>query len=125
MRKIIITILTLLATNSYADWDSWTDTNKAMFVASQLAISADWMTTRYGAVHRNELPSNLYESNRFLGPYPSVARVNLYHVAMLVSNYYIADYLPPDERNIYLFVRTVTHAGAAHHNIQGGWQLRF
>ena len=125
MRKIITIIFAILATQARADWDSWTDTNRRWFVASQLAITADWMTTRYGALHRNELDPGLYESNKFLGPYPSVGRVNAYHIILLTSNYFIADALPPDERNIYLFFRTVTHGSAAHHNVMGGWQLRF
>ena len=125
MRRIITIIFALLTTNCHADMGSWTDTNRQLFVASQLAITADWMTTRYGIIHRNELPSYLRESNKFLGPYPSVARLNLYSVFLLVSNYYITDYLPPDERNVYLFIRTATHGYAVHTNIQAGWQLRF
>jgi hypothetical protein len=125
MRTIIKIIFALLATNVYADWDSWSESDRRWFVASQIAITADWMTTRYGVIHRNELNPHLYESNRILGPYPSVGRVNLYHVIMLVGNYYIADALPNDQRGFYLFVRTATHGWAAQHNIQAGWQLRF
>ena len=125
MRRIITIIFAILTTTARADWDSWSESDRRWFVASQIAIGADWVTTRYGAKHRADLDPHLYETNKFLGPYPSVGRVDLYHVIMLVSNYYIADSLPPEQRGVYLFIRTATHGYAAHHNIHAGWQLRF
>ena len=124
MRTIITIILAVLTTNAKADWDSWSESDRRLFVASQIAITADWVTTRYGAKHRADLDPQLYETNKFLGRYPSVGRVDLYHVVMLVSNYYIADTLPDDRRGFYLFVRTATHGYAAHHNVLAGWQLK-
>jgi hypothetical protein len=124
MRRIIITIFAILTTNCYAGWESWSDTDRKLFVASQIAITADWATTRYGVRNRDNLPG-LRESNIILGPYPSTDRLDLYFVVMLVSNYYIADIVPDDDRKLYLTVRTVSHGLAARHNVQAGWQLRF
>lgn len=125
MRTIIRIIFAVLTTNAQADWDTWSDTDRQLFVASQIAITADWITTRYGVIHRNELSPGLQESNILLGPYPSVGRVNLYFLTMLATNYYIADAVPADGRGLYLFLRTVTHGSASYQNVLVGWQLRF
>jgi len=124
MRSIITIIFAVLTTNCYAGWESWSDSDRTLFVASQIAITADWATTRYGVRNRPSLPG-IRESNIILGPYPSTDRLDLYFVTMLVSNYYIADRLPSDNRGLYLIVRTVSHGLAAQHNVQVGWQMRF
>jgi hypothetical protein len=41
--------------NSNADWDKWSELDRKIYVASQVAIVADWTTTRYGSKYRNEL----------------------------------------------------------------------
>ncbi len=124
MRTIITIIFAVLTTNCYAGWESWSDSDRTLFVASQIAITADWATTRYGVRNRHNLPG-LHETNLILGPYPSTNRLDLYFVIMLASNYYIADTLKSDDRKLYLTIRTVTHGLAARHNVQLGWQMRF
>jgi len=124
MKKIIIIILTLFSLNCNAEWEQWSDFDKKLFVASQIAIIADWSTTRYGTRHYNDLP-NIKETNIIVGPYPSTNTVDIYCVVLLVSNYYIADNLGPDNRTFYLSVRTLAHGLAARHNVMMGWQMRF
>ncbi len=124
MRSIITIIFAVLTTNCYAGWESWSDSDRKLFVASQVAITADWATTRYGARRRDDLPG-LHETNLILGPYPSVSRIDLYFVTMLVSNYYIADMIPAEDRKFYFTIRTLSHGLAARHNVQVGWQMRF
>ena len=124
MQKIIITILALLSLNCNAEWANWSDLDKKLFVASQIAIVADWSTTRYGTRHYNDLP-NIRETNIIIGSYPSTNKVDLYCIALLVSNYYIADNLSTENRTFYLSVRTLTHGIAARHNVTMGWQMRF
>lgn len=123
MNKIIITILSLLSLNCNAEWEQWSDFDKKLFMASELAMVADWATTRYGAKHN--FPNGTYETNIVLGRYPSTDRVDLYFVGLLVSNYYIADNFNPDTRTFYLSMRTVLHGFAAKHNVMLGWQLQF
>ena len=125
MRTIIKIIFAVFTTTARADWDSWSESDRRWFVASQIAITADWMTTRYGVLHRDELSPSLRESNAILGPYPNVGQVNAYFLVMLASNYYIADNIPAEGRGMYLFLRTATHGGAAHFNMQAGWRLHF
>jgi hypothetical protein len=124
MKKIIITIIAFISLNCHAGWDDWSDFDKKLFVASQIAITADWATTRYGSRHYAELP-HLKESNVILGPYPSTRKVDLYFVGMLVSNYYIADYVDSKNRTFYLTIRTVAHGAAAINNVNFGWQMKF
>ena len=114
----------LLSLNCKAEWDKWSDTDKTMFVVSQVAMTMDWATTRYGSRHYSELP-HLRETNVFLGNRPSTDKVDLYFIGLLVSNYYIADYIHPSMRGFYLGVRTATHLTAAKHNMTLGWQMKF
>ena len=121
--RFLVIIFALLVSPARAEWSDWSGDTQAMFVASNLAIVADWATTRYGVSH--DFPNNTYETNPILGRYPSRDRVDLYMIGILISNYYITDWLPAEYRNFYLGWRTVTHGSAAHNNVQLGWKLQF
>ena len=121
--RYLVLVFVLFVTPARAEWSDWSPETKGLFVASQLAIAADWATTRYGVSHG--FPNNTYETNPILGRYPSRDRVDLYMIGMLIGNYYVTDWLPAEYRNFYLGVRLVTHAGAAHNNVQLGWRLQF
>lgn len=124
MIRAVICLLLFFANNCFADWKDWSDSDKGMFVASTVAITADWMTTRYYSNHKNEFPT-AYESNPILGKYPSSDKVDVYFVAMIVSNYYIADWVPKEYRGFYLGIRTGAHASAAMGNVRIGWKMQF
>jgi hypothetical protein len=124
MRNFLVSVLLLTSLNCNAEWNNWSDTDKTMFVVSQVAMTMDWATTRYGSRHYNELP-HLHETNVFLGNRPSTDKVDLYFIGLLVSNYYIADYIHPSMRGFYLGVRTATHYNAAKNNVSLGWQMKF
>ena len=123
MRYITALLLSLFITTAYAGWDTWDTDTKTLFVASQLAIAADWATTRNAA--RRNWPNGIYETNKILGPYPSTDRVDLYMITLLVSNYYITDWLPANRRGMYLTIRTIGHGAAAANNISLGLHLLF
>ena len=125
LRAIITSILLLTSSTCYAEWSDWQDHDKALFVASSVAMTADWATTRSYARNWSAYPGTR-ETNPILGSYPSTTKVDVYFVVLLVSNYYITDLLPDNAvRSIYLTVRTYDHASAARHNLSLGWQLRF
>jgi hypothetical protein len=124
MHKIIITIIAFVSLQCHAGWDDWSDTDKKLFVASQIAITADWATTRYGSRHFDSMSSNR-ESNILLGLEPSTKKVDLYFIGLLATNYYITDWMPSESRGFYLSVRTVSHGIAAKHNASVGWYMRF
>lgn len=119
---ILITILLILSFPAHA-WSDWSTTERALFTASSAAMIADWATTRNAA--RHDWPGGTYEQNIVLGRYPHQDRVDIYFVTLLITNYFIADYLPGDHRKFYLSVRALTHADAARNNIEIGWKIRF
>ena len=105
----------------HAQWATWSTDEQRMFVASSIAITADWATTRDISQRYDE---GYYEKNIALGPYPSKDRVDLYFIGLLVSNYYLADY-SDKYRFYYLTLRTATHGYAAVNNVNIGLRIRF
>ena len=124
MKKLLTTFILLFSSYSWGDWNNWSDTDKKMFIASNVAIAADWLTTRNFAGHK-ELHPGTYETNPIIGKYPSQERVDLYFIGIVVSNYYIADWLPKELRGFYLGVRTGAHGTAAISNMNLGWKMEF
>ena len=129
MQKILSVLLLffVLIKSSHAEWENWKEQDRYLFVASEVAMMADWATTRYGVRHFKDTHYNYYETNFMLGKYPSMKTVDIYMTTMLVSNYYIADWIPDKDnyRSFYLGFRTLDHGLAARHNLQFGWHLRF
>ena len=121
MKIILLSIILLFTSHAYAQWSTWTDDEQRMFVASNIAIVADWATTRDISRRYDE---GYYETNLFIGPYPSRDLVDLYFIGLLVSNYYLADYTNK-YRFYYLTFRTATHGHAAINNVNIGIRLRF
>jgi hypothetical protein len=119
----IILLLFLFFANPARAWSDWSDSDRALFISSSVAMTADWATTRYAA--RNDWPDGLYETNPILGKYPHQDQVDLYFVTMLISNYFIADYFKGNNRTFYLAIRTVTHGAAAQNNVSLGMRLQF
>ena len=99
----------------------WTTDEKRMFIASNIAIVADWATTRDISRRYDE---DYHEKNVIMGPYPSRDRVDLYFIGLLVSNYYLTDW-SGKYRIYYTFARTATHGYAAVNNVNIGLRLRF
>jgi hypothetical protein len=120
--KVVLLFFLFFINPAYA-WSDWDSTDKTLFVASSVAMTADWATTRYAA--RSDWPGGLYEINPILGKYPHQDKVDLYFVALLVSNYFIADYLKGDMRRWYLTIRIASHGQAANNNINLGMEIRF
>ena len=121
MKNILLSIIFLFSSSAFAQWDTWTPDEQKMFVASNIAIVADWATTRDITRRYDE---GYYEKNVILGPYPSKDRVDLYFIGMLVSNYYFTDW-SGKYRIYYTFARTATHGYAAINNHNIGLRLSF
>ena len=109
------------STVAQAAWDDWSNDDQRMFIASNVALTADWITTRDLTRRYDE---GYFETNRILGTYPSSDRVDLYFTGMIIANYFIADYFEKC-RIYYLFIRTGQHGSAATNNINIGLQLKF
>jgi hypothetical protein len=123
MRYIPIIFLLLFVTPAKAEWNDWSPLTKSLFVSSQIAITADWATTRDSAKKR--FPNNTYETNPILGRYPSTGQVDAYMIGLLVSNYYITEWFPPEWRPFYLAVRIISATQAAQNNMALGFDLKF
>ncbi len=113
----------LLAPQSARAWSGWSDTDRALLVASNIALAADWASTRNAA--RQDWPGGLFEQNFILGRYPHQDKVDLYFIALIATNYLIADNLSTGKRKFYLSIRAITHAHAAHNNVQLGMEIKF
>ena len=121
MKKILFILLCVIAAPlAKADWS---ETDEKLYIASQLAIMADWSTTRYAA--RHNFPNGTYESNIILGPRPSVAKVDLYCIGLLATNHLMANAMSDDRRSFYFTFRIIAHGAASIHNMQVGWQMKF
>lgn len=124
MKLYLYLLVVLFIGPAHSAWNDWSDTDRKWFIASTVAMTADWSTTRYAATRWKSC--NCYEQNIILGPNPSKDKVDVYFIALLVSNYFIADMLPEKDRGFYFAVRTSVHGIAAYHNtVVLGWKFAF
>jgi len=119
--KFIFSLL-LLSSSAMATYSEWTDEKKNWFIASNVAILADWTTTRNLTRRYDE---GFYETNKILGKYPSTDKVNGYFVGVLGLNYLLAEYLPKPYDEHVLIINTVTFGSAAINNNQLGLKFKF
>ena len=121
---ILLLSLLLFMRTTYAGWDQWSDTDRQLFIASSIAIAADWTTTRYASRRWDEC--SCHERNPILGRYPHADRIDAYFLTLLVTNYIAGDMISDKYRSIYFTFRTATHGQAAHINYsEFGWKIRF
>src|SRR5210317_1342179 len=121
MQRMFILLLLLIFTKgvSAEEWDS---TKKTMFIASNIAIVADWATTTNLTGRYSE---GYYEKNKILGKTPNKEAVHMYFVARLVSNYLLAEYLNNNLDIAYLGWTTIVHSSAAVNNHSIGLRYKF
>ena len=118
MKKIIILILLLFPSLSFAD--KWDKTDTSLQVAYSLVHLVDWSQTIEIA------KSDTYcESNLFLGKRPSRDKINKYFGGALIGHYLISKWLKKPYRNIWQSVTIGLELGYIHHNIKNGFKVRF
>lgn len=125
MKTIVAVLFALLFNNCWAGWDSWSDDDKKLFVASNIAIAGDWMTTADIARNPTKYKEVGLVAKTLIGEHPSTNSVNLYFLVRTVLNYYITDNLTGDQKTYYLFFTTSSHGIAAIHNYQIGLRIGF
>ena len=121
--KHLITIFLLLISLSAqaAPFDGWTDNEKAVFVASELALLADYKSTSSVLY-----PDQGYrEMNPFLGQQPGHDRLTAYFLTYMIGNYFMADYLGHNDRMRWLLTLTIVESIAAGHNVSIGAKINF
>jgi len=121
MQRMFI-LLSLLFLHLPANAEEWDSTKKTMFVASNVAIIADWATTTNLTGRYDE---GYYETNKILGKTPNKEAVHMYMIVRLVTNYYAAEHLPKGWDLAYLGWTTHVHGSAAANNHNIGLRYKF
>lgn len=115
-------LLLFLCWGSASANDEWTKEQKNWYIASNVAIIADWATTRNMTRRYDE---GFTERNFILGDRPSLQRLDLYFTGYLIGHYFLTDYLQGDTRLKYLKIVTFVEFGAVGNNLSVGLRLRF
>jgi hypothetical protein len=119
--KLLLAILLCFPTVCLA-WGDWSREDKNWFIASNVAIMADWATTRNMTRRYSE---DYWERNPLLGRQPSTNRVDLHFVGFMIGNYFVADYFQGKNRRLYLQIVTGVETVAVINNLSIGLKLEF
>jgi len=118
--KYLLALLMFFSNAAKADFDSWSTTDKSLFVAHTALVVADWGQTRYISQH----PDQFEEMNPILGPHPSQRNVDLFFLTQLVGSYYLIDYFKNDRTSILIGL-TVVRGATVQHNAHFGVKMGF
>jgi hypothetical protein len=126
MRALIL-VLALLCGNASAGCSMLSEEDQKWFVASNVAIFADWQTTRDLARRTNEGYREVGPiAKQLIGSQPTVARVDAFVAARFLINYYLACQVENSEfKHTYLIITTASHGLAAASNYNIGLRIRF
>ena len=126
MIRVLLAICFACSINTcMAGWDEWSDTDKKLFVASNIAIFGDWQTTRDISRNPNDYREVGLIPKMVIGEHPSASSVDLYFLARFAVNYYLADTITGSNKTLYLTIATVSHGAAAVNNYNIGLRIRF
>ena len=125
--KALLLVLALLCGNASAGCSMLSEEDQKWFFASNVAIFADWQTTRDIV---RQADKGYYEAGpiakRVIGPHPTYTGVDTYMAARFLVNYYMACQLENSEfKHTYLIVTTASHGLAATNNYRIGLRIRF
>ncbi len=130
MKKVLLALaISVFSLSSHAGYSDWSDYDKKLFVASNVAIALDWGTTRNMTKRYDE---GYYEVGPILkgigGEQPKTSTVDLFFIARLAANYFITDYLQKNNseyKRTYLYMTTIAHTGAGINNMSIGLKVDF
>ena len=103
-------------------WSQWDTNKRTAFVASNIAIAADWGTSLNLTERYDE---GYWEKNKILGRTPSRGDVNKYFIAKTMLNYNMARYMQEPWDTWSLYFTTIAHGKAANDNIGIGLKVDF
>lgn len=113
MKKLLGSILLAASLNAQAEsLGDWSTLDKTLLAASTAANIVDWGQTRTIAMH----PDQWYETNRLLGPHPSVGSVNTYFISRLILVPTLAHYMPKYRTEILSFWLIIGMGYAGHNH---------
>jgi len=98
---IILVLIFAVPTKSYAG-EPWDNTDKVLYTLDLAVTLMDYKQTMQIAREGPDTNWNVYETNPILGKHPTEQEVTIYFVGREIMKYYIADYLKPSYRKIFL-----------------------
>lgn len=127
MKSLILALALLITSTANAGCSMLNEEDQKWFIASNVAIFADWQTTRDLARRTNEGYREIGPiAKQLIGSQPTVAKVDAYIAARFLVNYYMACKIENNEyKNMYLVITTVSHGLAATNNYNLGLRIRF
>ena len=103
MNKILLLYICLFVPSQLNAADEWDKTEASLEAAFLIINTADWLQTRYIAVH----PDIFHERNLILGRHSSKKHVDIYFALITVGHIVIAHLLPNDYRKAFQ-IATIT-----------------
>jgi hypothetical protein len=127
MKNLIVALALLLCGSANAGCSMLNEEDQKWFIASNVAIFADWQTTRDLARRTNEGYREVGPlAKQVIGSQPTVDKVDAFVAARFLVNYYIACKVEnSDFKHTYLIITTASHGIAATHNYNIGLRIRF
>lgn len=127
MKALLLALALFISTNASAGCSMLSEEDQKWFIASNVAIFADWQTTRDIV---RQADKGYHEAGpiakKVMGVHPTYTSVDSYMAARFLINYYIACQLEnSDMKHMYLIVTTASHGLAATSNYNIGLRIRF
>jgi hypothetical protein len=127
MKALILALALFISCSANAGCSMLSEEDQKWFIASNIAIAADWQTTRDIV---RQADKGYYEAGpiakRVMGTHPTYTGVDSYFAARFLVNYYLACQVENNEfKHLYLVVTTVSHGLAAANNYNIGLRIRF
>ena len=127
MKALLLALILLITSSANAACSMLSEEDYKWFIASNVAIFADWQTTRDLARRTNEGYREVGPlARQLIGTQPTVARVDAYVAARFLANYYLACQVENSQfKHTYLIITTASHGLAAANNYNIGLRIRF
>lgn len=127
MKSLVLALALLISSSANAACSMLSEEDQKWFIASNVAIFADWQTTRDLARRTNEGYREIGPiAKQLIGSQPTLARVDAFVAARFLVNYYIACRVENSEfKHTYLIVTTASHGLASVNNYSIGLRIRF
>lgn len=127
MKSLVLALALAVSSSANAFCSKLSEQDQNIFIASNIAIAADWQTTRDMS---RRLDEGYHEvgpiAKELIGSQPTTARVDSYFAVRFFVNYYIACKLDNGPyKNTYLWATTLSHGYAATNNYRIGLRIKF
>jgi hypothetical protein len=127
MKNLILALALLLCGSANASCLPLNENDQKWFIASNVAILADWATTRDMVRQKDKGYEEVGPiARKVIGAHPTGGQIDAYMLTRLAANYYFVCKLEDRESlHIYLIATTMAHSMAAANNYSIGLRIRF